>query len=222
MTRKLTVFAALALAAFAGIYLYGQRTGTPADPLAAYAQDAADVDTSMIQEMSIGNPDAKVTVIEYASFTCPHCAAFHADGFKKLKAEYIDTGKINFIYREVYFQGDRPAFWASVVARCGENPEQRFFGIVDMIFDKQRTWASATDATEMVGQLRTYGKIPGLTDAELDQCLTDNDRAHALYARWIQNGQNDNVQSTPTFIINGVKTSNKPYDELKSIIDAAL
>ncbi len=118
MTRKLTILAALALVALGGLFL-ANRTATPADPLgAAFAQDASDVDTSMIKEMSIGNPDAAVTVIEYASFTCPHCASFHASSFKQLKADYIDTGKINFIYRDVYF--DRLGLWAAIVARCGD------------------------------------------------------------------------------------------------------
>ena len=220
MTRKLTILAALALVALGGLFL-ANRTATPADPLgAAFAQDASDVDTSMIKEMSIGNPDAAVTVIEYASFTCPHCASFHASSFKQLKADYIDTGKINFIYRDVYF--DRLGLWAAIVARCGDGAENRFFGIADMIYDKQRDWTQAGSPQEIVGELRKIGKTAGLTDADLDACFTDADKAQALYALYLQNAEEDGINSTPSFVINGRKYSNMAYDEMKEILDAAL
>ncbi len=211
MTRPITAFAAFTFALFAAL-AFSLQTAT--------AQDAADVDTSMIAEMSLGNPDATVTVIEYASFTCPHCAAFHADGFKKLKADFIDTDKINFIYREVYF--DRFGLWASIVARCGEGAENRYFGISDMIYDQQSVWARQEDPSEIVGSLRKFGKTAGLTDVQLDQCLTDGDNAQALYALWQKRSEEDDINSTPTFIIDGKKYSNMPYDEMKPIIDAAL
>ena len=170
--------------------------------------------------MSIGNPDATVTVIEYASFTCPHCAAFHADTFKSLKADYIDTGKINFIYRDVYF--DRPGLWAAIVARCGDGAENRFFGIADIIYSKQREWSQAGSPQDIVDQLRTIGKTAGLTDAQLDSCFTDADNAQALYAYYLKNAEEDAITSTPSFVINGRKYSNMPYDEMKEILDAAL
>ena len=103
------------------------------------ADENADLDTASIPDMMIGNPDAKVTVIEYASYTCPHCASFHASTFKDLKREYIDTNKINFVYREVYF--DRYGLWASMIARCA-GPD-KFFGMTDLMFKTQSTWARA-------------------------------------------------------------------------------
>ena len=221
MTRRLTVLAALALVALAGIYITGQRGGpTAVDPLAAYAQDAADIDTSMIKQMSIGNPDAAVTVIEYASFTCPYCASFHEGAFKQLKADYIDTDKINFVYCEVYF--DRLGLWAGIVARCGENAENRYFGIADMLFKQQRDWARRETPAEIVEALRQIGKTAGLADADLDQCLQDGDKAQAMYALYRKNAEADNIDSTPSFVINGTKYSNMAYDEFSSIIDAAL
>lgn len=221
MSRTLTILAATALVAIGGWFLTN-RSATPLDPVgAAFAQDAADVDTSMIQEMSLGNPYAPVTVIEYASFTCPHCAAFHADSFKKLKADYIDTDKINFVYREVYF--DRFGLWAAIVARCGEGAENRFFGITDMLYERQRDWASNQNSPEeIVAKLRTMGKTAGLTDAQLDACFTDGANAEAMYARYLQTTEEDGVNSTPTFIINGTKYQNMPYDELQGILDGLL
>ena len=222
MTRRLTALAALALVALAGTFLYSQTRTVETEPFgAAFAQSADDVDTSMIKEMSLGNPDAKVTVIEYASFTCPHCATFHADNFKRLKADFIDTGKIHFINREIYF--DRYGLWAGITARCGENAENRYFGIIDVIYAEQRDWAnSANSPTEIVEKLRKIGKTAGLTDADLDQCFSDGDRAQALYATYLKNSEADGIRSTPSFVINGKLHSNMPYAELKELIEGML
>ena len=186
---------------------------------AAFAQDAADVDTSGIVEMQMGNPDAAVTVIEYASYTCPHCANFHANGFKDLKADFIDDGQINFIYREVFF--DRPGLWASIVARCGEGAENRFFGITEMLYERQGD-LQQNDPAAVVESLKTIGRTAGLSDADLDACLQDADNAQALYARFVQTTEEDGVSSTPTFMINGEQVSNRPYPELKALIEEEL
>ena len=223
MTRRLTVSAALALVGFAvGFFFFFSQPEESFDPFgAAFAQTADDVDTSMIKEMSMGNPDAKVTVIEYASFTCPHCAAFHADNFKKLKADFIDTGLINFINREIYF--DRPGLWAGITARCGDNAESRYFGIIDMIYEQQSDWASSSNSpTQMVEKLRRIGKTAGLTDADLDQCFTDGARAEALWATFLKNSEADGIRSTPSFVINGDLHSNMPYAQMKSLIEDQL
>ena len=209
MTRPMTAFAATLFALLAAVSF-----GT------ANAQDASAIDTSDVPEMSLGNPDAEVTVIEYASFTCPHCAAFHADSFKKLKADYIDTDKINFVYREVYF--DRYGLWASIVARCGEGAENRYFGIADMIYENQRDWATQEDPADIVASLSKYGKTAGLTDEQLNACLSDGENAQKLFALWQQRSEADGINSTPTFLINGEKYSNMPYDEMSAIIDEAL
>jgi len=95
----------------------------------AFAQEA----TIEIQDMVMGAEDAPVEIIEYASFTCPHCARFHADVWPQLKADYVETGKVRFIYREVYF--DRFGLWASMIARCGG--EGRFFAFTDLIYKEQ-------------------------------------------------------------------------------------
>ena len=211
MNRIKSAFAASAFAMLAALFLSSQP---------ALAQDASDVDTSDIPEMVLGNPDAEVTVIEYASFTCPHCASFHAGAFKDLKKDFIDTGKIKFIYREVYF--DRQGLWAAIVARCGEGAENRYFGIADMIYENQRAWARQEDPAAIVQSLRLFGKTAGLTDAQLDQCFTDAETAQKLYARYLQQAEADGVTSTPTFIIDGTRHSNMPYDEMAELINAAI
>lgn len=222
MIRNLTILAALVLVATAGWFLTNRDADVAFDPVgAAFAQEAGDVDTSIIQEMSIGNPDAAVTVIEYASYTCPHCASFHAGNYKQLKADYIDTGKINFVYREVFF--DRFGFWAAIVARCGEGAENRFFGITDMIYDKQSQWAARGNSQQQIlDQLRAIGKTAGLDDPTLDACFQDADTANALYARFQETTEADGITATPSFVINGERHSNMPYDELKELLDGLL
>ena len=211
MNRTKSAFAATFLAVLAALFLSTQS---------AVAQEASDIDTSDIIEMVLGNPDAEVTVVEYASFTCPHCASFHAGSFKDLKKDFIDTGKIKFVYREVYF--DRQGLWAAIVARCGEGAENRYFGIAEMIYENQRVWARQEDPAAIVDSLRRFGKTAGLTDTQLDQCFSDADTAQKLYARYLQLAEEDSVKSTPTFIINGELYSNMPYAEMADIINAAL
>jgi len=187
---------------------------------AAHAQDAdAEIDLSLVEEMTLGAEDAPVTIVEYASFTCPHCASFHASQFKELKSEFIDTGKVKFVYRDVYF--DRFGLWAAMVARCGGS--ERFFGITDMIYEQQRDWiGSGQDPVAITNNLRRIGKVAGLSDEQLDTCLSDADKAQALVAVYQQNAEADSVDSTPTLIINGEKHGNMPYADLKGIIEGQL
>ncbi|MEO0939402.1 MAG: DsbA family protein [Pseudomonadota bacterium] len=218
--NRLILPAVAVIALAIGIYIaYGPQTAsTPANPLgAASAQEAAEVDTSSIIEMQVGNPDAPVTVIEYASYTCPHCATFHAGPYKQLKADYIDTGKINFIYREVYF--DRFGLWASAIARCA-GPE-KFFGITDMIYAGQSDWARQQDPANIIEGLRRIGRLAGLDNDTLEGCLQDNDKLRTLVAWYQQNAAADGVDSTPSFVINGTKYSNMSYEQMAEIIDEA-
>jgi protein-disulfide isomerase len=183
----------------------------------ALAQEAAPV-TEGPGDFSLGSPDAPVKIVEYASYTCPHCADFHTNVFGKLKAEYIDTGKVHFTLREVYF--DRYGLWAAMVARCGG--EMRYFGIHDMLFDKQKEWAASQDPTEVVANLRTIGKAAGLDDAALDACLNDQANAEALIKQFETNMAADDVKGTPTIFVNGEQHTNMAWEDLKAIIDTAL
>ena len=216
MNRRSVIFSAsaLALAAGAGVTF---MLGGPSPVGAAFAQDE-EVDTSRVIEMSMGNPDAPVTVIEYASFTCPHCRSFHEGAFKQLKTDYIDTGRIHFIYREVYF--DRFGLWASMVARCGG--EMRFFGIADMLYEQQQEWIAGSDPTLISENLRRIGRTAGMDDATLDACMQDETQAQTLVAWFQENATRDGVEATPTLFIDGVKHSNMAYGELSALIEAAL
>lgn len=228
MTRTMTGICA-AVAVAAGVYAMNSFSTRQGETSlldiqligAANAQEsseAAEVDTSTIVEMVQGAEDAPVTMIEYASYTCPHCASFHADAYKKLKADYIDTGKVKFIYREVYF--DRFGLWASMVARCGG--EEKFFGITDLIFQQQSEWTRAGNPTEMVEALKKIGRLAGLDNDKLEACMQDATKAQTLVAWYQENATKDEVQSTPSFVLNGTKVSNQSYEDMKALIDAEL
>ena len=221
MQRTLVIgAAALAIVAGAAYWLASTPASEPGVSLgAANAQENGDaVDTSGIVEMTMGPEDAPVTVIEYASFTCPHCATFHNGPGKKLKAEYIVNGDVQLIYRDVFF--DRFGLWASMVARCGG--EERFFGITDMLYQQQKDWIGNGDPVEISNNLRKIGKTAGLSEDQVEACLQDNDKAKALVAWFQDNAEEHDVNSTPTLIINGEKHSNMSYADLKEIVEAEL
>lgn len=217
MNRRHVLLSSAALLATGGYILTRPGSTDAVDlPGAAFAQDA-DIDTSAIAEMQLGNPDAPVTVIEYASYTCPHCATFHQGAYKQLKADYIDTGKINFIYREVYF--DRFGLWASMIARC--DPD-RFFGITDLIYERQSEWSRAGTPPQIADELRKIGRLAGLENETLESCLQDADMAQTLVAWYQQNAEEHGIQSTPSFVINGQTYTNMSYGDFSSLIDEAI
>ncbi|MGH1412073.1 MAG: DsbA family protein [Pelagimonas sp.] len=218
--NKILPAGAVALALIAGGAWYmtqGAAPGTTALPGAANAQ-ASDVDTSSVIEMIEGNADASVQVIEYASYTCPHCASFHENTYKQLKADYIDTGKIGFTFREVYF--DKFGMWASMIARC-DGPE-KFFGVTDLMMKGQSTWARAGSEGAIADELRKVGRLAGMDSEQIDACLTDGDKLQTLVAWYQQNVTEHDISSTPSFIINGEKYSNMSYADFKVILDEKL
>ncbi|SEN85768.1 Protein-disulfide isomerase [Gemmobacter aquatilis] len=184
-------------------------------PAFAEGEDAA---LPEVPELVLGSPDAKVELKEYASYTCPHCANFHSEVFKQLKADYIDTGKVRFVFREVYF--DRYGLWAAILARCGG--EMRYFGLNGILFDKQKDWAASDDPAVVIANLKTIGKAAGLADAQMEACFADQKFAEALVANFQKTMEADGVDSTPTLFINGTKHSNMSYSDLKALLDAEL
>lgn len=175
------------------------------------------VDTSGIVEMTLGAEDAKVTLTEYASFTCPHCASFHQAVFKDLKRDYIDTGKVKFVYRDVYF--DQFGLWAAMIARCEPT---RFFGISDMLYDQQKDWIGDGNPAGIAERLRKIGLVAGLEKDQMEACLADEDMARALVAWFQKNATDDDITGTPSLLIDGQKHPNMNYADLKVLLDAAL
>ena len=165
-----------------------------------------------LPERILGRDDAPVTVIEYASMTCGHCANFHLNVWPAFKAEFIDTGKVRFILREFPFYPRATA--AFMLARC--MGDDRWYPTVDLLFRNQPRWARAQDGKE--GFLSVLS-MTGLKEADLEACLSDQallDKVNAVAAR----GQELGVDSTPTFFINGEKyTGVMPIEQLRAVIE---
>lgn len=169
-----------------------------------------------LKEMAMGDANAPVTIVEYMSMTCPHCAAFHNDNFKPLKEKYIDTGKVYFIVREFPF--DPRAAAAIMLARCG--PENQFFPMVDVLFSQQRTWATAQDGREALLQI---ARLAGFTQESFEACLTNQKLLDEVNDVKNKAVMEFGVQSTPTFIIDGKRYSgNMSIDTMSAIIDPLL
>jgi protein-disulfide isomerase len=194
----------------------GQAPGTGSLSLAAVAQETASAET--LPDIVMGQADAPVTVIEYASYTCPHCADFHDAVFDKLKADYVDSGKVRFIHREVYF--DKFGLWAGMIASCGGAP--KYYAISGMLYESQRDWIGDGQEPTIAANLRKVGLKAGLSQDQVNACLNDQDMARKMVATYQKNAAADKIDSTPTLVINGKKHSNMSYADLKQILDAEL
>ena len=226
MTKIHVILAALIIAIAGGWFVMSNTESDTVAGVSALGPNAvnaqstdADIDISDVMDMRLGDPEAPVTVIEYASFTCPHCATFHQGPYRQLKADFIDTGKINFIYREVYF--DRFGLWASLMARCA-GPD-KFFGITDLLYSSQSTWSRAGggDPAMIADELRKIGRLAGMETDTINACLQDEDQIRKMVA-WFQTKTGEhNISSTPSFVINGETYSNMAYAEMVKLINAA-
>lgn len=152
----------------------------------------------------VGKADAPNTIIEYYSLGCPHCAAFHEETWPKLKAEWIDTGKAKFIFRD--FPLDGRSLAAAMVAQCSGD---RYVAFVDAYFRTQKSWGSADDALAAIKQV---AKLGGMGDAQVDACWANESLLKQINAR-ADEAKQKGVDSTPTFFVNGkVVNGAQPYD----------
>ncbi|KGJ03919.1 Protein-disulfide isomerase [Paracoccus halophilus] len=194
--------------------------------LPAFAQDAQSEagdagqmpEGRMLPDIAMGNEDAPVTIIEYASFTCSHCGAFYQENWPRLKSEYIETGKVRFIQRDIYFDG--VGLWAGILARCAG--DDKYYAMSDMLFSQQKTWLDASNGDEIAANLRKIGTAAGLTEEQMDSCWADKQKIADLVTTFQQNATADEIDGTPTFMIAGEKVQNQPWPDLKKIIDAKL
>ncbi len=228
MNRILPIIIIAVIAIAGGGYWIVQGNDRAAEAQTTIIADDSDISegavvevaasSSEVVDMVLGDPNAPITLVEYASFTCPHCASFHNNVFKQLKADYIDTGKVKFVFREVYF--DRFGLWASMVARCGG--ESRFFGMTDLFFKGQSDWARAGEPLAIADAIRKVGRLAGLGEEQLEACMQDKDEAQKLINWYQENAERDNVEGTPSFVINGKKHSNMSYADMKEVLDGLL
>lgn len=172
--------------------------------------------TAPVTEGSLGDPAAPVTIIEYSSLTCPHCAAFQKETLPGLKTRYIDTGKVHFVMRD--FPLDQIALRAAVIAHCA-GPE-RYPAFVDVFFQQQASWIRAADPVQALKQLARLG---GLGTEQADACLADKAMEDAVLKSRLEAQQKFEVKSTPTFIVNGKSYSGeKSVEDFAAIIDPLL
>ena len=194
--------------------------GTAALAAMAYATPALAVDQAELNkapalgEMALGADEgAKVTLIEYASATCSHCAAFHKDAWKKLKAEYVDTKKIRFIFRE--FPLDDAALAAFMIARAA--PKDSYFPLIDIYFETLETWAK-----NPAEGLLNIAKQAGFTQEKFTLTLKDQELAKNIIAIR-EDGAKFGVKGTPAFFLNGEQyEGDRTFDALKAAIDTLL
>jgi protein-disulfide isomerase len=158
----------------------------------------------------LGKADAPVTIIEYASMTCPHCAAFHAETMPKLKSEFIDKGKVRLVFRP--FPLNQLALRASLLAECV--PGDGYFELIGTMFAGQKEWMEAQNPLD---SLRAMGKSAGIEEGKIDGCMTDDKKTQQIAAAYKEAVDTFGVNATPSFIINGTKFAGAlPFDDLVS------
>ncbi len=185
----------------------------------AMAQNAADVAKPVsLPDMALGPADAPVTITEFASMTCPHCAAFTEKVFPKIKSEYIDTNKIRFVFRE--FPLDIKAAAGSMLARCiAKEDAGKYFAVVDLLFRQQEGWVMKNTTESLV----RIGKQAGLSQQQVETCLQDQALLNKLEADRKYANDVLKVDSTPTFFINGEKVKGEQsFEEFDKRIKSLL
>jgi len=158
------------------------------------------------EDRVLGKADAPITIVEYASLTCPHCRHFDEEVLPKLKAKWIDTGKAKLVFRD--YPLDEPALRAAMVARCA--PPERYFGFIDAIFAGQEQWAVASDYKAALARIALLG---GVSKDKFAACIDDKAMENKVIASRLVATQQLNVSSTPTFFINGAKFDGAPTEE---------
>lgn len=183
----------------------------------ATAKDGAPTTAELMKagplgDMALGNPDAPVTIIEYASLTCPYCHAFHVKTYPKLKKAYIDTGKVYYIVRE--FPIGRAAGAAAIATRCV--PEEDYFALFDKYLKQRTEWVSQKVRKDAIYKIAAQ---TGLSRQAFDSCMANQDIIDGL--KWVkQRGREFGVAGTPTFFINGEKVRGVlTFDQMKAKIE---
>lgn len=206
ITRRTTLSLGLAMGLTFG--LFGIITPTPAVAKIATLEEAT-------TELVFGKDDAPLEIIEYASLSCPACRHFHETVYPQLKTEYIDTGKVRFIFRD--FPTNTPGLAAAMIARCA-GPD-RHAGMVDMFFDTQGTWGRAENPLQ---SLTMTARMAGLGPNDVDTCVKNTELYNAINARAEKAYKEEGVNATPTIFVAGKKLEHNSYEAVKEAIEKAL
>jgi len=186
---------AVAVAGGAGYYFWSRPDTAVAQPAGADVSLAELMTPGPLGDQILGAADAPITIIEYASMTCPHCAHFHETTFPEMKKKYIDTGKIRFIFRE--FPLDPLAAAGSMLARCAG--KDKFFPMIEALFSQQKDWVVQKPLQPMLA----IAKQAGFTQQTFDECLANQKMLDGIEETRTRAAQKFGVNSTPTFFING-------------------
>ncbi len=165
-------------------------------------------------ELSMGDPNAPVTIIEYASLTCSHCASFHSTILPEIKRDYIDTGKAKLVYRN--FLLNQYDLYASMISRCG-TPEKAF-GLMSLFFSRQSTWLNE----DYINKLAGLARRAGMSRASVDACMANAELQENLIEMQAYGAEVDNVSGTPTFFINGTRVGGADRDAIIDALEDAL
>lgn len=170
----------------------------------------------------LGDKNAPVVMIEYASLSCPHCAAFTRESFDKIKSEYIDSGKVQFIFRD--FPLNQSALIASAVAQCqanaAENKDEKYYSTIKALFKTQDSWAFDEKFSE---KLATIAKLDSMSDEDFQKCVNNQKLLEGILKARMEAAQTLQIRSTPTFFINGeISEGYIDYVTLKKLIDKKL
>jgi protein-disulfide isomerase len=168
--------------------------------LAACSKSGSTVGAAGDQDMSLGNPTAKVTVAEYASASCPHCAEFNNTVFQDFKKKYVDTGRVHYVFHEFLTPPVQFAAAGFLTARCAG--KDKYFDVLDAIYRQQ---ADIYKSNDLRGGLLKIALSTGMSEKQFTDCIGDEKALAALNARVESAAQKDGIQATPTFIINGNK-----------------
>lgn len=216
MSRRLLVLGVVLLVAVAGIVWWALK---PAGDTSAVIQSADGYELKA-EDRTMGDPKAKVVLIEYAAVTCPVCAMFNAQVFPKIKSNYVDTGKVLYVFRMYPRMAEDGA--GEKMARCV--PKEQYFTVIDALFNNQSKWNPEFGVQDTRGGLLQVGRIVGMSAEQVDQCIAakeDDDRINAVATE----GQSRyNVTGTPTFVINGKAqpSGGMAYETMAGLLEQAL
>lgn len=190
MKRRTLIIGGVATAAIVGGAAMVLRQSDSANAAGGWSPEISDFDKVL------GAPDAPVTIIEYASFTCPHCASFHTQTMPALKERFIDTGQVRFVFRD--FPLNEPALRAGMMARCV--PDSQYFNVVDVVFQTLSQWSRGPNWLQ---ELSRIGRMAGLSQEAFDACMADEQLETNIIAMRAEGSREFNVQATPSFVIDG-------------------
>ena len=220
MRNILIILGVVTVLAVAGVGVYQWQATPPQAPAApapsgpnASAEEIARAKAIGADDFTIGKADAPVSIIEYASLTCPHCADFHVNVLPRLKAEYVDTGKVRIAFRD--FPLDQAALAAAMVARCA-GPE-RHYALSNLFFTRQPQW---TGANEPIGAMARLAALAGMSADDVQACLKQEAVEKAVLDQRLLSEKVFDINATPSFVINGtLHSGGMTFEEFKAILD---